>query len=400
MSIRHLRSLCIVVPALATCVLGAGCSYVQPYVKVHQEGIPPAPEVVAAMPQVVQATKSLDSWAVAIEKKHTDTGELHRTLDLVTFGLTLGAAAAPIYKAYSDLITGLAIGAGATYLGNTLFVPMDQVQLYGAALRSLDCVRVRGSALLVSIAPEASVDRLADRFTNFRKQMPGTCSFALLDRAYFGTEDSMRRVLAVDFSAGQKLTAAGRNVVLALNDELDRRAPSPAAIVAAARSAVSLAVPAAAPVEEKEKAASLLPPGHRVADPCTPAHIDQISQQTAYYTSRKAVLDAALDSLGDLDSACVFNATPVSELTLSQDSVVLAAGAMVNIVVSGGRPPYLATWRSDPGDVVVLVRSSPNIISMRAAKAIAADANFTLVVSDSALSERSKSVAVATKKSQ
>lgn len=400
MSKRTSRRPSAVVAAFAACLFATGCTYTRPYVKVNQESTTPSPEVANAMPHVSRAMTALDNWAVATEKKHSDTGELHRTLDLVTFGLTLGAAAAPVYKAYSDLITGLAIGAGATYLGNTLFVPMDQVQLYGAALRSLDCVSGRGSALLASVAPEASVERLADEFTRFRNRMPGTCSFASLNSAYVGAEDSLRRVLAIDFPAGQKLATAGRNVVLTLNDELDRRAPSPAAIVAAARSAVSLAVPAPAPTDVSVKAAAMPAPGLRVADPCMPADIAQIALQTTYYVSRRAALDAALDLLGDLSSACVFNASPVSELTVSQESVVLAAGAVVNIVVSGGRPPYFATWRSEPGDVVILVRSAPNVVSIRAANTIATDASFTLNVSDSALSERSKAIAVATKKSQ
>jgi hypothetical protein len=388
------------VAALAVSLLAAGCAYVQPYVKLYQDAVPAAPEVVAAMPQVTQSLRSLDTWAVAVENLHGKTGEQHRMLDLVTFGLTLGAAAAPIYKAHVDLITGLAIGAGATYLGNTLFVPMEQVQLYGAALRSLDCVHGRGNALRLSVAPEADVQTLASAYAKFRDSIPGTCSFAALDTAFIGAEDSLRRVLAVDFSAGQKLTAAGRNVVLTLNEELDRRAPSPAAIVAAAKSAVSLAVPAAAPTEDKAKAAAMMVGKQRAVEPCTPAHVVQLAQRTAYYVSRKAALDGALDSLGELDTACVFNVSPVSVLALSQESVVLAAGSVVNIVVSGGRPPYFANWSSEPGDVVSLARSAPNIVSVRAAKTIAADASFTLIVSDSSLSERSKTVAVATKKSQ
>ena len=134
---------------------------------------------------------------------------------------------------------------------------------------------------------------------------------------------------------------------------------------------------------------------------CSNADLARIASETNAYIDRKKKLDGALDSIVQLDSACSFNPTPVPDMTISQDSVTLTKGAFVNVVVTGGRPPYTAIWEgTDPsGSGITADVSTPGVVRISQSTSSTAPAGTaaTLDIQDSSVSGRKKTVAVTTK---
>jgi hypothetical protein len=325
-------------------------------------------------------------------------------LNLATFGLAVGAATAPVYNAYKDLTTALALGAGATYAANTLFFPVDQAQLYAAAVGALSCVHQRGEGLLVALSPEGSAAALQTQFDTMLTAVPGVCRsspaakpvFDEFETAFNRAYVSMSRVESSDFAAGIKLHRAGQNVVLALNQEIDNRAPSAAAVLAAAKSLSALTTTTVAPAAKQAIPRGFEDPTSR-ALVCPDQVIAQMKTQTDFYRRRQQALDNALDALDALDQSCVFNAPVVAALSVSQESVVLVPNSSVSLVVSGGRPPYSFTWDTTPPNTsIVLQRPVPEIFIVEGVSTLK-DGSYRLTIRDSGVSARSKTVQVTAK---
>ena len=391
-TIRSLRL--AVMLALAT--TASGCAYLQPYVDVYPTGaaVPIAPE----LPQTADAVRAIDAWGAAVEKKHQDVSLANRSLNVATFGLAAGAVVAPVYNAYKDLVSALALGAGASYSANSLFFPPDQITLYGAASLSLACIRQRGGTFSVSLSPEGSSARLDADYSALMKSLPQACSNAperqKLDAAFGGAYRAMQRVEGSDGAAAFKLRQAGENVVIALNQEIDKRAPSPQAVFAAARSLASF-VPAT-PV--KTAAGTQQQPSAAAAVATCPEDAKALmNRQAAYYEQRQKAVDRGLDAIDGLDTACVFDAAPIPELAVDQSEITIVEGAKVNVTVKGGRPPYRASFDKEAAGVV-LSQPLPDRFMVEGVKGIKDD-SYKLTVYDSSASGATKVIAVKAKKS-
>jgi hypothetical protein len=190
--------------------------------------------------------------------------------------------------------------------------------------------------------------------------------------------------------AALKLRQAGQNIVFSLNREIDSRAPSAAAIYAAARSLAPL-TPAATPA----------PPGpasRGFAATCpSKDDIDLFKAQKTYYQKRQRALDDALDELDKLNSACELNAPPIADLAVSRDSITLAAETSYPIRITGGRPPYDCTWDTKPPSTsIALLHSTPDVCEVVGLSTIK-NGEFKLTIRDSGASARSKVVTVTAK---
>jgi hypothetical protein len=399
--------------ALLTLSLLSGCkAYLEPYVPLNPLAAPDVPtsriqNPPAAMVNVSHSMRELDAWEQIAAKKHDDLSTTIRWYNVATFGLAAGAVVAPIYNAYKDLTIGLALGAGGAYTANTLFFPTDQLGLYSSAQDAFMCISTRGQRLLSAISPDDSEATFKKTFNEFEASVCGcakTPAYAALGDAYNAAFDSFARAIASDYGAGAQLQDAGRNVAIALNKEIDNRAASPAAIFAAAKSLASFSVPtsgttttARTPVAgfARYYGAPVCTLG------CSNADLARIASETNAYIDRKKKLDGALDSIVQLDSACSFNPTPVPDMTISQDSVTLTKGAFVNVVVTGGRPPYTAIWEgTDPsGSGITADVSTPGVVRISQSTSSTAPAGTaaTLDIQDSSVSGRKKTVAVTTK---
>jgi hypothetical protein len=397
-----------------TVLLFSGCAYLEPYVPLDPLASPKPPTpraalTTGAMPNVEHAMQELDAWQQITSTKHNDLSKTIRTLNVATFGLAAGAVVAPVYNAYKDLVSALAIGAAATYSANTLFTPVDQVGLYNTAQDAFTCISNRGHRLLSAISPDKSAATFDATFADYRDSVC-VCAmkpaFQSMEDAYEATRDSFVRALNADYGAGTQLEDAGRNVAIALNREIDNRAASPAAIFAAAKSLAPLSVPASSGA--KDSTASNRQPAIRTritacaaapGPPCSDADLARIATETNAYVDRKKKIDGALDGIVQLDSACNFNPTPVPDLTVSQDSVTLAASAFVNIVISGGRAPYVKVWEgADPSaNGITAELILPSTVRISAAALTTAGGPYILDIQDSSVSGRVKKITVTAK---
>ena len=394
---------------LATALM-SGCAYLQPYIALDPlagatpeapaAAPAPTPPSAAAMPNVARAVRTLDAWQKIVEKKHDDLTTTTRVLNLATFGLAAGAAISPVYNAYKDLTTALGIGAAVTYTSNTLFFPGDQAGLYNAAQDAFGCVRGKGQRLLSAISPERSLQDFDDNFAALRAQV-SACdaepAFRQLQASFTAARDSLGRALDADYAAAEQMQEAGRNIAIAVNREIDNRAASPAAILAAAKSLSVFGVPAISPASVKPPTVAV-PAAPRRAE-CTDADRARMATQTTAYGDKKRNVDKALDGIGQLDSACNLNPPAIPELTITQDSVTLVKSTSFNIVVRGGRAPYQPVWQgTDPaGNGIKADMIAPDMLQISASDKLAAAGTYTLELRDSSVSGQSKKIAVIAK---
>jgi hypothetical protein len=235
MSARILVKLLLV----AAAALLSGCAY-QPYINEYQSSSVASKAVEDALPRLSSSIKSIDQWAKDTQQRRNEFRTRHTALDIATFGLAAAAVIAPVFKAHHDLTTSLAIGAGGSYAINTLFLPNDLIVLYSSALVALSCIENRAIAVQAAVSPEGSssamTQQFRDSFGGTSEACKQTPEYAQLVLSFNAASDAMRRVTDNDFSAGTKVYQAGQNVVIALNKELDKRSPSPDAVLAAAKS--------------------------------------------------------------------------------------------------------------------------------------------------------------------
>ena len=373
-----------------------GCAYMNPYVDAYPTTAPPRD--MPGLPDTSNALTTIDKWGQSIEGKHKEMSQWHRGLNIATFGLATGAVIAPIYNAYKDLTSALALGAGASYMGNTLFFPPDQISLYGAALTSLGCVQQRGEALGAAM-PEGSAAKFEQDFWTLVGDRASRCAsdpdYVKLKETFDAALVGVRRVEGSDASAAGKLRHAGQNVVIALNEEIDKRAPSPQAVLAAAKSLVPFSaglagVPIGARAVPQDKTRDLTPP------PCIPDDKAFLASQVPYYSQRQKGAESAIDGINNLDTACVFNAPAVADLSVDQEKITIIQDASVNINVRGGRPPYDASFAVEPTPGVVLSQPLPDRFRVSGVTGIK-DGEYKLIIRDSSASGRTKMVPVTAK---
>ena len=218
---------------------------------------------------------------------------------------------------------------------------------------------------------------------------------ARVEASYEAAIDSLQRLVGSDPSASIKLYQAGQNVVLAMNAEFDKRAPTAAAVFAAAKSLSGLSVGTttnAAPTKEGAKGSA-----QGSAPVCAPSEKNYLLGRISYYEQRRKSADAALNGVGELDTACVFAAPATAEFAVNQDAITITANAKVNIAVSGGRPPYIATWDKDPSTAgILLSQPVPDSFTVQGASTVKDD-SFKLTIRDSSVARSAKVVAVTSK---
>jgi hypothetical protein len=391
--------------AAAFLILSAisGCAYLKPYVEVN----PPLPtlpptEASKSLPKVSVALQLVDAWRNDARAKHDEVSLTNRSLNVATFGLAAAAVVAPVYNAYKDLITGLSIGAGGAYAGTALFFPADQIGLYDTAAGALTCIHSRAQGILASVSPDWTLASLDNRYSSFISDYTTACAttdeYARLTNAYASARDSLRRAFDADYAAGEKLSSAGRSVVDALNSEIDKRAPSSAAILAAAKSLVALNVPAAA-VPATKKAAGLaafpfVPPA------CTNEQKARLTTEAEAYIAKQRAIDDALQATNDLSTACPLNIQKVEDLKVSQDKITLSPSSGYNVVIEGGRQPYTCAFEegNDPSaNGITATMIPPTTCKVAATSDLKKAATYQLTIRDSSTAGRYSKVEVTAK---
>lgn len=382
--------------ALSSAILVSGCATVEPYLDPYATKHPDPPvSVKRDLPQVTAAVDVLDTWGKSAHAKRAEVTKTRRGLDGLTFALGAGAVAAPLYKAHHDVMTTMLLGAGTAYSANALFNPSDLSQLYGSASAAFSCIADKGRAIQGAYAAAPTLDALDAQEVevggSFRAcRTSNAAAVHRFQNALSELRGAISRVKQSDYAASNKLTRAGQNVVAALNTEVDKRTPSSEAVLLAARSVGSVGTIGAPAATAPERAAGL--GGMRQ---CTDAEVQKLDSLSHAYEKQTKALDAALNSIADLDSACTLNVAAVADFGVSQEAVVLAPGASINLVISGGRAPYTYSWESDPAaNAVSASHFMPSVIAVRAGSAAKGGGPYKLVIRDSSAVGNTKTVSV------
>lgn len=392
--VHHRRPPSLLKLACAACLsapLLSGCAtYFKPYVNATPASQSPLES--DALPKISGALAAIDQWIKDTSERRSDFNTSQRVLNVVTFGLATGAVVAPMYNAYKDLVTALAVGAGTSFTANALFFGGGEIDVYAAGVVSLACVQQRGGAMIGAMSPQSVAELKQDYLVLATRA--DACLQADSGRfhaSYAAAVDALQRVQGSDPSASIKLYQAGQNVVFAMNAEIDKRAPSPAAVFAAARSLAGLSIGAGTGPSPPAKDAKAIAP------PCPEAEKSFLLDKIAYYEQRRRTADAALNGVSELDTACVFNAPQMAALAVNQEAITIVADASFNIGVSGGRPPYEGVWDKDPkASGVVLSQPTPDTFAVQGLPTVK-DGTFKLTIRDSSAARASKLVTVTSK---
>ena len=363
-----------------------GCAYFRPYITLQ-----PTPKAVVdekdPMPQVKQALNEVIQWQKDSEKRRDELTTVRRSLDLLTFGLTVGAGATAAFGGSSDWVAGLGIGAATTYTGSSLFLPNDQAALYDAASAAFVCIRSKAEFFhAVAVQGQSRLQAYRDQLEN--SKCDGT-EYADAKKEFDLTEINSREYIATDPLSASKIREAARNTAIAANTEIKNHSLRPDTVFNAAKSAIQLGAGftrSVAPLTQPAMAKLGLPP-------CQPPQTDQLRSVEENSKRLRTELAAALNSLDSLTSSCAFVVPQIQPLVVSQESISISSKQRFNLHIEGGRSPYLFEWIRQPGNVSAEM-SGPQTIAIIAAETPSGEGELRVL--DSQAIPQSKIVSVKT----
>ena len=341
---------CVVIAASIACFVAGGCAYVSPLVGTVQ---PPRSKA-GAMPLLEAAVRDVDRSISEMGTKRDQTVATARFLDLLTFGLASGAAYGIIPSGHEQAIRNLTFAAGASYVGSTLFAPLDIATIYNNGVTALACVANRGETLAGAVAryqvqtTDARNRGAPESIATAQDCEPDSTDLANALSAQDKVERLLTHVKGADAEQATRVREAGVAVIAAVNKEVLKRSNTPDAIFAAARALT----PGSSGVVEG-KSFSVAQGREKKKKPC-PAMLNQdIRSFTAGFAEADKALTAAFNVMATLDTSCVLEQVSTVALTLSQENVTVTKDSSVQVLISGGRQPYSVTAVGSPQNVSV-----------------------------------------------
>lgn len=412
--------------ALLTCTSAACSPYVLPTIDAYcQEGTLGKTQhadskACKELPTIAKSVSDLQISSDRVQGKIEDRVRASQAIDLATFAFAMGFAAKALHG--SSLGTNgaknLALGAGASYTAGTLFFPRTTESLYLSADAALVCVGNRGNGML------AAYDQAGTQLSTVDASVKG--SLAACQVKFQDERDAMAQARAKaratidkarssDGALGVRLSTAGANVLVTLNQQLLAQSPSPEAILNAGKSATAIAIGLTPTGSELPAATGGSPSGgveatierkrHRKPEEesnCAPPDQQRFVAATDAYTAISTALEQQLNGIGDLETGCVATAAVSPQpLSVSQQQVTLVPGGYVNVTVSGGRPPMRAYWvGTGPEDAQVgytwLVADRVLHLNEPHDTGAKSDSPYKLRVVDSAVVQSSIDISIAT----
>lgn len=350
------------------CLSMSGCAYVDPYILPSistQCGSADKSASCTDLRGVSVAVNRIAESASQLERKINGFGsttQVSRALGLATFGLVTALAVKTAQGGSSNSIRNLGLGAGAAYAGSTLFFAQSTESLYLTAHASLICLAGRGNSLMaVYTTARQEFDALEGKMAALQiagavpcdsnKQQDVKEAISAVRTARNQASAALSRVRSLDASAGTRLATAADNLLNELNRQMLKQSPSIESIEKAGRSMTAmLSAPVAGTSADANHSARSI-----AVSPaeCTPEVTrENLAEIQSIYEGIKDSLNSQINAIGELTSGCNQpEAIPSVPLVASQSVVDLIPNSAVNIVISGGRPPYTFSWEGvEPND--------------------------------------------------
>ncbi len=344
-----------------------GCTFFNPTVGLLAPDQTPAHEP-KNMPILAAVVKTTSEKVQLLETRRNSSLQTNRTLGVATFGLGLASAGYGLYGSHAHAMKNLALAAGATYVGASLFTPLGQTEIYHAGIQALSCINNKASLTLTQIDRDIGTLKANGNQPLTAETLGCTPEdpdkLARQNSAYEKATWSANYAKANDASLAQTARSASNNVLQELDKQLIGLTPSPDAILNAARTLLpsggtgptastsaqaGVALLRAQPLGQKRTSLPNIP--H-----CTALENARLDERTANYQAISNSLTAAMNHMDDLSSACVMSASSIAPISLSQEEVTVTKDIkFVNVVISGGREPYLLTKSDTPGVIVNLI---------------------------------------------
>lgn len=374
-----------------------GCStYFHP--TIGMLSAPPVPETaVKNMPNLAEVVKASNKKLEDLETHRDSSLTTNRRLGVATFGLGVAAAGYGLYGSHAHAMKNLALASGVTYMGSSLFAPQAQTDIYQAGILALACINNKASPTLYQLGENIQlVNDTQPHSPESLKCTPDSAKLAKQNAAYEKAKEAANLARTSDPRLADIARSASNNVLQELDRQLISLTPSPDAILNAAKtlvssSGVSLSTGSSGQSSPASPAGTTgarnymymqqpsdTPPS--LIPACNAEQNKLLDERTANYQAMANALTAAMNLMDDLSTACTLSTKAVAAITLSQEEVTLTKDIkFVNVVIRGGREPYLLTQQEIPGVTVNLIQPNTlNIIVTDAAKLKAGSQNLEI----------------------
>ena len=274
-----------------------------------------------------------------------------------TIAGTLGAMTAALYQGHRDLIVGLGLVGGASYIYGNLFNPPAYITIYSAGLDAAVCtdgIARQAAGTAISLKATHAVLREATNQLRAAIQIYPRASVAArqdADRAADAAEQALSLAdgaLAQEAQFANGLVTVAHDISWVVDQQILANMPNPQAFRDAAQQVLAMAqgfVPAAPAAPA---------PATRIAELKFKA--DEDPEQTRalraaaqVVTENTGRLKTVLAAFGAPDAnPCVAKARNAGikpfALSPSNDTTLLAKDTAYVVTPSGGQPPYYGTW--------------------------------------------------------
>lgn len=327
------------------------------------------------MPGLSEVVGETDKKIQLLEEKRNSSLTTNRALGVTTFGLGLGSAAYGLYGSHAHAMKNLAMAAGATYIGSSLFAPLAQTEIYQAGIEALSCIngKARRTRNQVNEITQDLTDAPPLTSQDFPKCVPDQTKLNRQKVAYEKAQLLAKTAAAKDRSLAGVARNASNNVLQELDKQLIGLTPSPDAILNAAKTLIPAggisvsgestsstgttnANPLTGITLMRQKIAGILDIPE--IPPCDDQENSRLVDHETNYQAIAKSLTEAMNYMDDLSSACTLSAKTTAALSLSQEEITLTKDTkFINVVINGGREPYLLSQPQDiPGIYANLIQ--------------------------------------------
>ncbi len=329
------------------------------------------------MPGLSAVVNETNTKITTLADKRDSSLTTNRILGVSTFGLGLAAAGYGLYGGHANAMKNLAFASGGAYVGSSLFTPLAQTEIYHSGIQALSCINDKAARTLYQIDEDIETLKKTPPLDSsaFSCTLSGN-GIIEQKNAYNKAKSAEMLATSKDYSLAQTARSASNNVLMELDKQLIALTPNPDAILNAAKSILPSGGISSVGISSGEVSLAgistdkqLLLKRRKEKRSCKEqeqASADtRLNERTANYQTIEKSLIEALNYMDGLSSACVLDEKPVTPVTLSQDEVTVTKDIKyVNVVISGGREPYLITHSDIPGLIVNFIQPRTiNIIS-------------------------------------